>query len=151
MTAASPALPRSTPIARKFAAVTVAVAIPAFVVAPLLFSSPAGLPEPTGAQLPLFMVLGALEAIAMGLAVAVALFGGGWFRQLFSTPARARVAQVAAVWFLGNWWIHDNLHIANGVDMGGLLAIEYAFHVTLMVAGAALVWALAGQARTQGR
>ena len=150
MTAATPALPRSTRTVPKFATVTAVVAIPAFVLAPLLFSAPAEFPEPTSAQLPLFIALTAFESIAMGLAVAVLLFGRSWFHKLFSSPGRVRAAQLSLVWFLGNWWIHDNLHIVNGVNLGGLLAIEYAFHVTLMVAGAALLWALAGEARAQG-
>jgi hypothetical protein len=37
---------------------------------------------------------------------------------------------------------HDNLHIANGSDLGCLLAIEYGFHLTMMAAGLAVVWAL---------
>ena len=114
----------------------------------MLFSAPADAPEPTSAQLPLFIALGAFEAIAMGLAVAVMLFGTSWFQKLFSDPARMRAAHLSVVWLLGNWWIHDNLHIMNGMNLSGLLAIEYAFHVTLMVAGAALAWAVAGQARS---
>ena len=150
MSAAIPALPSSTRTAAKFIAVVAVVAIPAFVLAPMLFPSPADMPAPTGVQLPLFIGLGVFEAIAMGLAVAVLLFGGAWFQNLFSSPARVRAAHLSVVWFLGNWWVHDNLHIVNGMNLGGLLAIEYAFHVTLMIAGAALVWALAGQAQRQG-
>ena len=149
MTAASPALPSRRRTTTRFAVVTAVVAVPAFVLAPLLFTAPAGTPEPTSAQLPLFIGLGAFEAIAMGLSVAVALFGGSWFRKLFSNSTQAIVAHASVVWFLGNWWIHDNLHIMNGLNLGGLLAIEYAFHVTLMIAGAGLVWALAGQAKSQ--
>ena len=149
MSAAAPALPRPSRTVPRFAAVTAVVAIPAFVLAPMLFTAPADAPEPTSAQLPLFIALGAFEALAMGLAVAVLLFGGRWFQRLFSSPARVRAAHLSVVWFLGNWWIHDNLHIVNGMNLGGLLAIEYAFHVTLMIAAASLVWALAGQAKPQ--
>jgi hypothetical protein len=42
---------------------------------------------------------------------------------------------------LFSWWPHDSLHIANGTNMSGLLAIEYGFHVTVMAAGAILVYA----------
>ena len=150
MTAATPALPSSARTFPRFATVTAVVAIPAFVLAPMIFSPAADVPEPTSAQVALFMVLGAFEAIAMGLAVAVTVFGGSWFRKIFTNAAQARAAHLSVVWLLGNWWVHDNLHLVNGLELGGLLAIEYAFHVTLMVAGAALIWALAGQSRAQG-
>ena len=149
MSAATPALPRSARMVPKFATVTAAVAIPAFVLAPMLFTPAADVPEPTSVQLPLLIGLGVFEAVAMGLAVAILLFGGSWFQKLFSSPAQARAAHLSIVWLLGNWWIHDNLHLVNGMQLSGLLAIEYAFHVTLMAAGVALAWALAGGARAQ--
>jgi hypothetical protein len=51
-------------------------------------------------------------------------------------------AYLAIGWFLVNWWPHDSLHQHVGLELGGLLAIEYAFHVTLMIAGAALAYFL---------
>mgnify|MGYP000870974538 CR=1 FL=1 len=41
----------------------------------------------------------------------------------------------AAIHSAFNWWPHDSLHIHIGMDLGGLLALEYVFHITLMVAG----------------
>ena len=40
------------------------------------------------------------------------------------------------------WWPHDNLHLHNGMDMQGLLFIEYGFHVTLIIAAGALAFSL---------
>ena len=150
MTAAIPALPPRTRTVPKIAAVTALVAIPAFVLAPMLFIPSVEVPQPTSAQLPLFMVLGAFEAIGLGLAVAVLLFGGSWFQKLFVSSGRARAAHLSVVWLLGNWWVHDNLHLVNGLKLSGLLAIEYAFHITLMAAGAVLAWVVATGARAQG-
>ena len=150
MTAVTPALPSRTRTVSRIAAVTAVVAIPAFILAPMLFTPSAEVPQPTSTQLPLFMVLGAFEAIALGLAVAVLLFGGRWFQELFSSPARARAAHLSVVWLLANWWVHDNLHLVNGLQLNGLLAIEYGFHVTLMAAGAALAWAVATGAQGHG-
>ncbi len=45
-------------------------------------------------------------------------------------------------WFLVSWWPHDNLHIHNGMDLQGLLYIEYGFHVTLIVAALVLAFSL---------
>jgi hypothetical protein len=47
-------------------------------------------------------------------------------------------AFLSIAWFLVNWWPHDNLHRVNGQDFGGLPRIEYAFHLTLEIAGALL-------------
>lgn len=37
--------------------------------------------------------------------------------------------------------------MATGMNLSGLLAIEHAFHVTLMAAAAALAWAFTTEAR----
>jgi len=47
---------------------------------------------------------------------------------------------VSIAWFLLSWWPHDNLHLHNGLNLQGLLFIEYGFHVTLMLAGAVLAF-----------
>ena len=51
-------------------------------------------------------------------------------------------------WFLVSWWPHDNLHIHNGMDMQGLLYIEYSFHVTLIIAALVLAFSLLTQLRS---
>src|SRR6516164_7601141 len=50
---------------------------------------------------------------------------------------------VIIAWFLLSWWPHDNLHLHNGLNLQGLLFIEYGFHVTLMIAGAVLAFCAA--------
>ena len=49
---------------------------------------------------------------------------------------------------LVNWWAHDSLHLHNGMDLSGLLRIEYAFHMTLIAAGLTLAWFFLSVART---
>ncbi len=49
-------------------------------------------------------------------------------------------AHVSVAWLLFNWWPHDSLHIANGMNLGGLLVIEYVFHISLMIGGAILAY-----------
>ena len=49
-------------------------------------------------------------------------------------------AFLSIAWLLFSWWPHDSLHVANGINLSGLLVIEYVFHVTLMVAGAILAY-----------
>ena len=94
------------------------------------------IPQAAGAQVPLFMLLGAAEALALGLGVSFLLFGYSTLKA--NAPASAtltRAAHLSIAWLLINWWAHDSLHQHNGMNLNGLLGIEYAFHVTLIVAG----------------
>lgn len=97
------------------------------------------MPQATGIQTPLFMILGISEALGLGLGVAFLLFGYSTIRATAPvSPALARAAHLSIFWLLANWWAHDSLHIHNGMNLNGLLAIEYAFHVTLILAGVML-------------
>jgi hypothetical protein len=51
-----------------------------------------------------------------------------------------RAAHFSIAWLLFSWCPHDSLHIHNGMDLSGLLAIEYGFHVSLMIAGMILAY-----------
>ncbi len=137
---------------RKWVVVTVVCTVFAFLfgvngpLGHLLGWHPApGTPKPTPVELPLFVLLMFLEALAFGFGVAFLLFGYPWLRRAAPLQGRlTRLAHLSIAWVLLNWWSHDSFHIANGVDLGGLLVIEYAYHVTLMVAGAlAGLWFMA--------
>lgn len=130
--------------------ITLVIAVPAFMLgggtpigadlwnAVWPFSTPSEA-EPSGAQIPLLMLFGALEALSFGLAVAFLVIGVPLMRRLTGAGrTRATLMTVAVAWVIGNWWIHDNLHMVNGEDFWGLIVLEYAFHVTLMAAGAYL-------------
>lgn len=96
-------------------------------------------PQATGAQIPLFMILGATEALAFGLGVSFLLFGYSAVKASASVSRpMARAAHLSIAWFLINWWAHDSLHLHNGLQLNGLLGIEYGFHFTLMIAGVIL-------------
>jgi len=128
--------------------ITLAVAAPVFLSTRAIFPPPAHGPQPQGIQLPLFIGIGVFEALALGFAVATLISAPRIISGLepeYRVPAW--VLTGTASWLLGNWWVHDNLHMVVGMDFGGLLALEYSFHVTLMLAGAAAVAALARLAR----
>jgi hypothetical protein len=128
----------------KWIAVTVVLAIFAFLTAvngplgPVLGWRPApDNPTPEGIQVPFFILLGLTEAVAFGFGVAFLLFGYAWMSTAGPAPsALTRVAHLSIAWWLINWWSHDSFHIANGMNLGGLLFIEYGYHITLMGAGA---------------
>lgn len=134
----------------KVALTTVGVAVLAFFAGPLLFT-PAPELDPSGVQLGLLMGVMAVESVALGLGVAFLIFGWPLVRRVVG-PHRglALGAYVSSGWLLTNWWLHDNLHIANGMNINGLIAIDYAFHTTLIAAGAVVAWALVQSIR-EGR
>ncbi|HEY3934711.1 MAG TPA: hypothetical protein VGL65_08855 [Gemmatimonadales bacterium] len=129
----------------KVVGVTVVVAVFGFLTeshAPLgvFWRAAPGVPDPVGVQLALFMLLGAIEAAALGLGTAFLVFGYPPLDALVSLPARTtRSAHLAISWLLMNWWAHDSFHQHVGMSLTGLLGIEYAFHATLIVAGLVLV------------
>ena len=130
----------------KAAVITLLIGIPAFLLGPnaplghFVWPAPAHLmPEPTSTQALLFVLLGLLEAVALGLAVAFVTFGWPLVKQV-KAPYRGRavVAFCSTAWLLGNWWLHDNLHMVAGMNPQGLLWIDYIFHGSLILAAAAL-------------
>jgi hypothetical protein len=130
---------------------TAATAVGAFALGPVLFTPNAANPIPTSGQLPFFVLLAVIEALVFGAGVTFAVFGRQLVRRLFATSARATAVHVSVTWALVSWWLHDNLHMMNGLNLGGLLLIEYAFHVTLILGAAAVAWAFVAEARDQGR
>jgi hypothetical protein len=100
-------------------------------------------------QLPFFMAVGAIESVATGLGVAFAIHGRNVARR-FAPGARPGLVVAAVAWLLGNWWVHDSLHITNGMDATGLLIIDFAFHVSLIACAAVVAWALVSPASRPG-
>jgi hypothetical protein len=141
---------------RPFVLITVAAAVAAFPLSPraplgqLLWPATVDLDSaPAGIQLGLFMLLGVIEALAFGVGLAVLVLGRATVRRVVP-PDRAGLAtamHVALFWLLWSWWLHDGLHMVAGLHTGSLLAIEYAFHVTLIAAGSVLAYALTTAAR----
>ena len=124
--------------------VTLVVAIPAMITGPILWPPPADLGvAPTAGQIPFFIFLAVFEAITLGLGVAFLLFGFAPLgRALGESGWRTWAAYLSIGWFLVSWWPHNNLHTHNGMDLQGLLYIEYGSHLTLMVAGLVLAYSL---------
>ena len=119
--------------------VTLVLAIPAFLTGPMIWPPAEGGPAPTAGQLPFFLFLAIFEAITLGLGVSFLLFGMPVVRRISSgSKLRAWAMYLSIGWLMVSWWPHNNLHINNGMDMQGLLYIEYGFHLTLMIAGIVL-------------
>lgn len=126
----------------KFFLTTLAFAVIAFLLTPVLWPDPVGTMAPTPAawQIPLFIIFSVFEALAFGAGVSFLL----WCRPDKGAPGLHRAAFLSVVWLLVSWWPHDNLHrIMPHGDFTWLLSLEYGFHVTLIIAGCVLaryVW-----------
>ncbi len=99
--------------------------------------------HPTGIQLALMLGLNLAEAVTFGAGIAFLLFGYEASRAatagLASSPLLTRAVHLSISWLLINWWPHDNIHVHIAeTNLGALIATEYAFHITLMIAGAIL-------------
>ncbi len=132
----------------KALAVTLAAALPAFVLSQVLWPPGPGVPQPTPAQLPYFIALKVLEVLTFGAGIAFIAFGLPHVRRATRQLGLAPwPAYVAIGWSLVSWWPHDSLHLANGMDLGGLLVIEYVFHTSLFAAGLVMAWYFIATAR----
>lgn len=94
---------------------------------------------PTGLQLPLLMIVAVIEALAFGAGAAFLVFGLPLVKRAPVSNRVAWAAYLAAGWGLVSWVPHTAMHISNPADaIGRLVAIEYIFHVTLVLSAAAL-------------
>ena len=130
----------------KWLVVTIVLAVIAFLASP---NGPLGgywrpspdFPQPTAGQLPLFVLLNVAEALTFGFGIAFLFFGYPLVQKVLpAAPRLSLAAHLSIAWLLFSWWPHDSLHVANGMNLNGLLAIEYGFHLTLMVTGAILAF-----------
>lgn len=121
----------------KWIGVTLVVGAISFALTRVIWPDPAGAPHPPAGLIPFFIILSIGESLAFGLGVAFLVFGFPLLRRAAQPGWVTWAAFLSIAWYLVNWWPHDNLHRIN-VDFGGLLWIEYAFHVTMEVAGALL-------------
>ena len=124
---------------KKAALLTAAIAIPAFLLGPVLFPKAHDFPAMTGIEFALFMPLAMWDPLLFGAAVSLLIFGWPSARRS-AQPGKTTAALLAITWVTGSWWVHDNLHLHVGMNVPGLLAIEYGFHVTVGLAGLVLAY-----------
>jgi hypothetical protein len=128
----------------KAAALALVIAVPAFLLAPILFPPPPG-PGPSSAQMPFFLLLTVFDSLLLGIGVAFVVFGWPLVRRVApGSRAIAMAMFIGVAWLTISWYPHIGLHTsAFGSTFGGLLFIDYLFHVPLYVVGLLLIWGLA--------
>jgi hypothetical protein len=130
----------------KWLIVTLVLAAIAFLASPngplgVFWRPAADIAAPTGGQVPLLILLNIAEVLTFGLGIAFLIFGYPMVKTAVpASKGLTRAAHLSIAWLLINWWPHDSLHVAAGLNLNPLIAIEYGFHVTLMVAGVILAY-----------
>jgi hypothetical protein len=146
----APRSPSSRWLWAKVAIITLIIAVPAWVLGPVIWP-PLGMgPSPT--QMPYFMFEAFVEALALGLGVSFLIFGLPIVRRVESSlRLRAWLIYLSIGWALVSWWPHGSLHMSNGDDMQRLLYIEYGFHVTLVLSAAVAAYCFLSLVREWNR
>ena len=92
--------------------------------------------DPSPLQVALFFGIFAAEGLLFGFGVAFVLFGGPLVRAATgAADVRSWPVFVSLAWTLLSWWPHDGFHRASPLgDLNATLRIDYAFHMTLIVA-----------------
>jgi hypothetical protein len=89
--------------------------------------------------LPYFLFLAVGDALLLGLGVSFLLFGFPVMRKVSpDSKLRAWTMYLSIGYLMVSWWPHLNLHAHNGLNLQGLLYIDYFFHLPLEIAGVAL-------------
>lgn len=130
----------------KVTLIALSVGVPAFFLGFVLSPSPSGAQTPSAAQMAFLSLLGAAEALALGLGVAFVFLGWKHILSKSGPPGSQRTWALATclsiTWLLVSLWPYEVLHRYVGETGQGRLYLEYGFHVTLVVCGAVLAYAL---------
>jgi hypothetical protein len=117
-------------------AITIVLAALAFSLSPVLWPRHAGEVSPTSIQIGLLIFVSAIEAIAFGFGIALIFIAAPRLRAVRpEAKSRTGWALASIIWLLISWWPHDNWHASIGENYGALIALEYGFHLTLIIAG----------------
>jgi hypothetical protein len=101
----------------------------------------------SGVQMLLFVLLTVIQSLAFGLGAAFLIFGWSYVKSV-AARGLALPLYLAVAWSLISWWPHTNLHQVFGAEnLNSLLAIEYGFHVTLILGGMVVAYFLLTQMR----
>jgi hypothetical protein len=134
----------------KAAAVAIVAAAAAFASSAALWPPPPFFAPPPS-LLPFYIGLGIVESVAFGLGVAFVVFGWRLVQRTGVGTVAAWGGYLGIAWSLLNWWAHDGFHRVTGLNFGGLIRIEYGFHVTLIVGAALTAYFFLSVARVASR
>ena len=119
----------------RYLVITLLVGIPATALSLVIWPPAPGI-TPSPVQLVLFLGIFAAEGLLFGFGVAFLLLGMPLVRRAaMAAGVRTIPVYLSIVWTLVSWWPHDGMHRASGLgDVDAVLRVDYAFHLTLIVA-----------------
>ena len=125
----------------KWVSITTGVAVLAFIITGALpVSSEIA---PVGVQGPLLMLIGALEAVALGFGIAFLAFAWPRIKGVFAVSRPLAVGVYASVgWLFLSPWIHDSIHMMTGHGLDAIIALGLVFHFGFVPFLAIIVYAL---------
>lgn len=132
--------------------VTALVAIPAFILGPIIWPPAEGSPSPTATQISFLLFLNLVQATVLGLGVAFLAFGLSVMRRISpDSKVRAWAMYLSIAYLMVSWWPHINMHVHNGPDnLQGLIYIDYLFHLPSMIAALVLAYGFFSLLRERG-
>ena len=136
----------------KVLAISVLVAIPAFILGPIIWPPAEGSPSPTATQIPFLLFLNLVQATVLGLGVSFLAFGLSVMRRVSpDSKVRAWAMYLSIAYLMVSWWPHINMHVHNGPDnLQGLIFIDYLFHLPSMIAALVLAYCFFSLLREKG-
>ena len=122
--------------------VTVIVAIPAFILGPIIWPPAEGSPSPTATQIPFLLFLNLVQATVLGLGVSFLAFGLSVMRRISpDSKVRAWAMYLSIAYLMISWWPHINMHVHNAPDnLQGLIYVDCLFHLPSMIAALVLAY-----------
>ncbi len=132
--------------------VTVLVAIPAFILGPIIWPPAEGSPSPTTTQIPFLLFLNLVQAIVLGVGVSFLAFGLSVMRGISPhSKVRAWAMYLSIAYLMVSWWPHINMHVHNGPEnLQGLIYIDYLFHLPSMIGALVLAYCFFSLLRERG-
>lgn len=119
----------------RFLLITLGIGLPASVLAPIIFPPHPAAPTPGPALLPLFAVLIGVESLFFGAGVAFLVMGLPVMRKVASISGVSPWPSFLSLAFMAvSWWPHLGMHRVVGMDLMGVLAVDYFFHLPYILA-----------------
>ncbi len=124
----------------KMLLVTLLFGIPAIPLGQIIWSSPIDThgTGPNGLQIALLIIISIVEALGFGFGIAFLMLGFTLIQRLAQeSKGWTWAVYLCVAWALTSWWPHSNFHrVISGYDQ--LIALEYAFHISLIICAAVI-------------
>jgi hypothetical protein len=131
----------------KWIIVTIVIGALVFLLSPnaplgRFWGHPAQEHTPQGIQRVFFILLNVIQSLAFGLGFTFLLFGWQHIKEILPGNKNLSLAvYLAMAWSLISWWPHTSLHQIVGMEnITNLLAVEYVFHVTVILGGVIMLY-----------